>query len=193
MTGAASMLDRSSTALLVIDIQDRLATAMARREAVYAKTSLLIEVAAIVGCPVVVTRQYPAGLGDVVEPIAALIADKELEGLDVLRADKVAFDCFAEESFVDALESLGRRQLLIAGMESHICVTQTALSALERGFDAHVSADACCSREDASHDYAMSRLAHAGAAVTLAESAAYELIGRAGTPEFKALLRVVKG
>jgi nicotinamidase-related amidase len=83
--------------------------------------------------------------------------------------------------------------MVIAGMESHICITQTALTALRSGYDVHVVADACCSRQQASSETALARLASAGAVVTTAESVAYELVGQAGTPEFKRLLAAVKG
>lgn len=190
MTSTASTLQRGSTALVLIDIQQRLAAAMDRRDAVLDRAVFLTRVAGIVGVPVIVTRQYPEGLGDLEPQLADALGE---EADDAARADKVSFDCFAEPAFVSAVERSGASQLLIAGMETHICVTQTALSGLRGGRAVHVCADACCSRDETLHALALARLRHAGAVVTCAESAAYELVGRAGTPEFKALLAAVKG
>lgn len=219
MIPAASTLDRDSSALVIIDVQERLASAMACRAAVVERAAFLARVAEIVGMPVIVTRQYPRGLGDIDPALADVLDsaciscggvrgggstdgvdspgaaddDEALTGRAPGTVDKVTFDCFREPSFVSAVVESGARQLLLAGMETHICVTQTALAGLREGFDVHVCADACCSRDASHHTLALSRLRHAGAVVTCAESAAYELVRRAGTEEFKALLAIVKG
>lgn len=179
--------------LLIIDVQEKLAAAMSRRDHVVARTSLLVRAASITGVPIVVTRQYPRGLGDTEPVLATALRTASENGLAVTCIDKVTFDCFAEPDFTQAVCGRGAGQLLIAGMETHICVAQTALAGLREGFDVHVVADACCSREDEAHELALTRLAHAGAVITTAESVAYELVGQAGTPEFKSLLEVVKG
>ena len=188
----ATLLSAENAVLLVLDVQERLAVAMARRDEVCDSSEFLAAVAGIVGVPVVVTRQYPAGLGDVEPKLAETLTALEAEGLSVTRADKVAFDCFREPAFRDAVEAMDRRQLIIVGMESHICVTQTAISALAAGWDVHVVDDGCCSRSERAHQGAVERLRAAGAVITCAESAAYELVGEAGTPRFKALLGLVK-
>lgn len=182
---------RTDSILLVIDIQERLAAAMHHAERVTSSVVFLAGVAAVVGAPVVVTRQYPRGLGGLVPGLVSHGAPDVLR--NALPFDKLAFDCFEQEGFEDLLVATGRRQVIIAGMETHICVTQTALSALARGYDVHVVVDGCCSRDDAAHDTAVQRLSAAGATLTVAESVAYEWIGRAGTDEFKALLGLVKG
>jgi len=193
MSRAGSRLHRESTVLVIVDVQERLASAMAHKDRVVERVRLLVRAASITRCPVVVTRQYPQGLGDLVPAVLDAIAAAETEGTSVSYTDKVAFDCFAEPGFTAHIDRLGRTQLLIAGMESHICVTQTALAGLDHDLDVHVAADACCSRESAAHDISLTRLSRAGVVVTTAESAAYELVARAGTPEFKALLHAVKG
>ncbi len=191
MFPATGMVRADSAVLLVIDIQERLSRAMARREDVLRRTGLLLAAAEIVGVPVIMTRQYPAGLGDFDVALAERIVDLPQEAAPAV-VDKVTFDCFGEPAFCDALAATGRRQLVICGMETHICVTQTALSALAEGMDVHVVADASCSQADEAHHIALDRLRSAGATVTLAESVAYELVERAGTPQFKALLGAVK-
>jgi len=192
MSHAATIARRDDAALLVIDIQERLAVAMPRRDAILSAADKLMRTAALVGVPVVMTRQYPTGLGNV-EPQLREAAESVSDSTTVLWADKVAFDCFAEPAFSAVLGSTGRRQLVIAGMESHICVVQTALSALRDGFEVHVVGDACCSRDAASHESALARMRDAGAVITTTESVLYELVGEAGTDEFRSLLRIVKG
>jgi len=188
----ATLLNAENAMLLILDVQQRLAAAMARRDEVSGSSEFLAAVAGIVGVPVVVTRQYPAGLGDIEPGLAETLAALEAEGLTVDRADKVAFDCFQEPTFRNAVDSTDRRQLIIVGMESHICVTQTAISGLVAGWDVHVVEDGCCSRSERAHLGAMDRLRAAGVVVTCVESVAYELVGEAGTSQFKALLGLVK-
>lgn len=188
----ANVLDRDRAALVVVDVQERLAAAMGRRDSIISRTRFLISVASIVGMPIVVTRQYPRGLGDTEGPVAEALAQAEEQGAKVVRVDKVSFDCFAEPAFADAVRDLGVQQLLLSGMETHICITQTALAALRMGLEVHVCADACCSRDDENRQLALGRMQSAGAVITTSESAAYELVGAAGTDEFKSLLQVVK-
>lgn len=184
---------RDDAVLLVIDLQERLAAAMERREAVLSAVVRLIRVATLVGMPIVVTRQYPKGLGDT-EPVLVEALDvARKEGAVVTHSDKTTFDCFGEPSFSEPLAAVGRSQVIIAGMETHICITQTALAALREGLDVHVVADGCCSRDSANHDYALDRIRSAGGVVTVTESVMYELVGAAATDEFRALLGIVKG
>lgn len=187
-----AVLSRDSAVLVLIDMQERLASAMSRRDAVVSRALLLLRVASVVGLPVVVTRQYPQGLGATVSVLDEVASALAAEGAELHVVDKVDFDCFSEPGFVDAICRTGRRQILLAGMETHICVAQTALSGVREGYDVHVAADACCSRDHDSHTWALTRLGLAGAAISTAESAAYELVRRAGTDEFRALLAAVK-
>lgn len=184
MTGSLTV-SREDCALVLIDIQERLVGVMRRRDEVVATAVLLARCAAALGIPVLVTRQYPKGLGDTVEGL------REATGqADVI--DKLSFDCSAEPGFISHLERTGRRQVVLAGMEAHICVAQTALGLLERGYDVQVVADAVCSRRDEDRDVALDRLRAAGVVVTTAESTVYEALGRAGTPEFRTVLEAVK-
>lgn len=192
MIPAMSKLERETASLVIIDVQERLAAVMPSREQVLSRAGLVVRAAGIVGAPVLVTRQYPKGLGDTEPVLAAVIGEQQGSDPTAWAVDKVTFDCFEEPAFVDALCATSRRQLVLAGMETHICVTQTALSALREGFDVHVVADACCSRDSLCHEYALRRLVAAGVVLTTAESVAYELVGHAGTPEFKRLLEAVK-
>ena len=190
--GVGDVVARGDAVVVVIDEQERLTAAMERRDAVIASTGRVVRAAALVGVPVIVTRQYPKGLGDLDPLLRDALAAVEQRGTLSAVVDKVAFDCFAEPGFVHALQTTGRAQLVIVGMETHICVAQTALAATARGLSVHVVADACCSRRDDDHEIALSRLARAGTTVTTSESVMYELVGAAGTDEFRALLGIVK-
>ena len=183
---------RDDSVLVVVDEQQRLAAAMARRVPVVAATVRVVRAAALLGIPMVVTRQYPKGLGDLEPELVEAIVAAQAAGAQVFRVDKLSFDCFGEPTFREAVAASGRRQLVLAGMETHICVTQTALAALRGGFDVHVAADACCSREHDHHELAVARMRAAGAVVSVSESVMYEWAGEAGTDEFRELLGIVK-
>jgi isochorismate hydrolase len=126
-----------------------------------------------------------------VPELEEVLVDLAEKGATVRGLDKTAFCCAAETDFVEELEALGRSQVVIVGMETHICVTQTAL-ALKADYEVHVAADAVCSRTMENHLVALDRLTAAGIVVTTSESVMYEAVGRAGTPEFKSLLEIVK-
>jgi nicotinamidase-related amidase len=187
-----TVVSRDNAVLVVVDQQERLLAAMERREQVVAASIRLVMTARLVGLPVVVTRQYPKGLGDIDPALRAAVSRAEQDGLSVRRIDKVAFDCFGDVGFVEALTCATRRQLVLVGIETHICVTQTALSALREEYDVHAIADACCSRDILDHTVALERMRAAGAAVSTSESVMYELVGRAATDEFRELLGIVR-
>ncbi|MGB4592427.1 MAG: isochorismatase family protein [Coriobacteriia bacterium] len=178
------VIRRDDVALLVVDVQERLAAVMPRRAEVVAATSLLMRTAELLGIPIIATRQNPGGLGPIVPEIAGLVTS--------IAVDKLSFDCMAEDTFVSALQGTGRRQVVLVGMEAHICVAQTALALLAAGYSVHVVADAVCSRRDTDRDVALARLRHAGVEVTTAEAVAFEAVGEAGTGEFRAALALVK-
>lgn len=172
-------------ALVVVDVQERLAGVMPRRDEVVASAAMLARAAVVLGIPVIITRQYPQGLGETVTELAEAVPDAVV-------VDKVDFSCPAEPAFRDALERTGRRQVVLAGMETHICVTQTALALLAADYEVYVVADATCSRRDRDHAGALERLRAEGVVVTASESVIYEALGRAGTPAFRQVLEIVK-
>ncbi|MCX8007041.1 MAG: isochorismatase family protein [Coriobacteriia bacterium] len=176
---------RHSAALVVIDVQDRLAAAMPRRDETVASVRALAAGARELGVPVIVTRQYPKGIGEVVPELADVLL-----GAQVI--DKTAFDCMAEPAFAQALRSVERECALLCGMEAHICVSQTAMSMAASGVRPIVVADAVCSRRDLDRDVALDRLRLWGIEVATLEQVLYEMLGRAGTDEFKRVLEIVK-
>ncbi len=185
MAGSPLLVERGSAVLVVIDLQERLVAAMERREAVVGAAVFLIEAARTLGMPVIISRQYPRGLGDLVTPVA-----DASEGLEPV--DKVTFSCLDEPVFRRALAETGRRHAVLVGMETHVCVAQTALDLLLAGYSVHVAADGVCSRRDADHEVALDRMRAAGVTVSSAESVVYEALGSAEAPEFKAVLELVK-
>lgn len=191
MSAHPDLIDRDDLVLLVVDVQDRLAAAMDDRDATVAAIARLVRVAVIVGAPIVVTRQYPQGLGGTVPEIETVLEDAGAT-VPVSIVDKTAFCACEEPGFLPALGLSGRRQVAIVGMETHICVTQTALALAASGYRVHVVEDACCSRRARDHGTALARLRAHDVTVTCAESLMYEAVGRAATPEFKRLLAVVK-
>ena len=190
---AARLVRGDGLVLVVVDVQDRLAAVMHRRDAVVRVAGILVRAAAILHAPVIVTRQYPKGLGDTAPELIVVLDSVAASGSPLVAVDKMDFDCMAEPTFRDALAATGRTHVALAGMETHICVTQTALALAADGYMPHVVADAVCSRRDPDHEVALARLRAAAVDVLPSESVIYEALGRAGTREFRAVLEVVKG
>ena len=180
------MLQRNKSALCVVDIQERLAATMGEREAVLHGTRQLVLAAKRLGVPVLVTEQYPKGLGPTEPAVVEALGDAYAP------IEKLAFGCAGEPAFGDALAATGRRQVLLCGMEAHVCVLQTCLQLLENDCVVHVAADAVCSRAPAHKAVALDTMRQAGAVVTCVEAAVFQWLGCAGTPEFKDVLKLVK-
>lgn len=186
MRGIAKFqLERGATALLVIDIQERLATAMAERGKVVGNTGHLIAAAKLLGVPVVHAEQYPKGLGPTVPELREALGP-------AAAVEKMTFDCCGEPAFAPALEAAGRATVVVCGMETHVCVLQTVLGLLARGKIVHVAADAVCSRTAENHRIALELMRDAGAVVTCTETVLFQLLERCGTPEFKTIQTRIK-
>jgi len=181
-------LQAEQCALVVVDIQEKLLPPIFNKEQLVRNTQLLIRLAGIVGIPALVTTQYSKGLGPTVPEIASLLPQVE-------QFDKVEFSCFGSERFCSAVKSFpdNRNTLLVCGMETHICVMQTVLTALDRGYIVHVAADAVGSRAEMNWKLGLDRMRDAGAVITSTEMAMYELLRASGTPAFKQMLPYIKG
>jgi nicotinamidase-related amidase len=182
-----TLLRPESTALVVVDLQGKLLPVISGRERVVKNSLLLMRLAEILKIPVILTTQYRKGLGDIVpEVLAAAPATAPL--------DKVSFGCFGDEGFLNHLKGLaGRDQLVVTGIESHICVAQTVLGALDQGYQVHLVSDAVGSRAEENCKTGLARMERAGAILSSAEMAAYELLGRSDSDAFKAMLPHFKG
>lgn len=177
------LLNRQSTVLVVVDMQEPFLSVIHGREALTANVTLLCRAARILQIPIVTTTQYAARMGGVVPEVADAMGDVEA-------LDKMRFSCIGAHGFLDRLE--GKTQVVLCGVETHICVTQTACDLLIRGLDIHIAADAVSSRTFEKHKLGMERLRDAGARPCATEAAVYEWLGEAGTPEFKQILALVK-
>jgi nicotinamidase-related amidase len=179
------MLDRDACALVVIDYQEKLLPKIHGAEAVTEQAVKLIRFARELGIPILWTEQYPKGLGRTVGTIA-----EELKGHTPI--EKTAFGCLGDAAFSKALEDTGRKQLLITGIEAHVCVLQTGLTALEERYEVYVPRDAVGSRSEKEYEAGLERLEGAGAEIVTTEMAMFEVLREAGTPEFKRVLPLIK-
>jgi nicotinamidase-related amidase len=179
-----SKLHPGDTLLLLIDLQDKLMPAIYEAAAVIDATRKLIESARVLEVPLVATEQYPAGLGPTCAEVARCLAGEA-------PIAKMKFTGCVEP-VVQRLRDAGRPHVLVAGVEAHVCVQQTVLDLLRLGYRPYVCADAVGSRRPLDRDVALERMRRAGAVVTTAESAVFELLGEAGTDAFKRVLKVVK-
>jgi nicotinamidase-related amidase len=176
-----SKLDPGRAALLVIDVQEAFRKAVPTFDQVARAAGILVRGADAVGIPVIVTEQYPKGLGATDAQVSEALPD----GVEPL--EKLVFSAPAADGF----DLGGRDQALICGIETHVCVNQTALDLLARGVEVHVARDAVGSRFEENREIGLERMRRAGATVTSVETALFELVGRAGTEEFRAVQRLV--
>ena len=183
---ARQPLNSQQCALLVIDIQEKLLPPIHENQRLVRNSQLLIRLANILKLPVIATTQYMKGLGPIVPEIASLLPA-------VQPLDKLEFGCFGNSEFCSNIAALrGRNTLLLCGMETHICVLQTALGALNQGHIVHVAADAVGSRTELSWKLGLERMRDAGVVISSTEMMIYELLGRSGSVEFKEMLKWLK-
>jgi nicotinamidase-related amidase len=187
MEAARRLLEAGQCALIVVDIQDKLLPPIFNKDAMVKNAQLLIRLAKILSLPVMVTTQYSKGLGATVPEIASLLTD-------LRTIDKLEFGCFGSDEFRSGLKKLpgNRNTLLLCGMESHICVTQTALGALNDGYLVQVASDAVGSRSEWNWKVGLERMRAAGAVISSTEMMMYELLRCSGTAQFKELLPYIK-
>ena len=183
------LLTRDKSQLLIVDVQDRLLDAMSAKSRLVQRCVRLVQAAKALDIPITVSEQYPQGLGATIESIRWALPNS------ASIMSKVEFSCVKNEPLRDRLHELrrqGRQQVVIAGIEAHVCVMQTTIDLENYGFDAFVVADAVSSRSKTSKRFALARLAKAGADIVDSEMVLFEWLGRAGTPEFKELQALVK-
>ncbi len=180
------LLHAEASALLLVDFQPAFMKAIPDIEPVLARARFLTQVAQALDVPIVVSEQIPDRMGATDSTIQALLG----QATPVLA--KTSFGCWGDPAWRDAVEGLGRRQLLIAGIETHICVLQTALALLGEGYDVGIIHDAVACRPVGAHWQALGRTQQAGGALVHSESAAYEWLGDSRHPRFKSVLEIVK-
>ncbi len=178
-------VNRAKAGLVVVDIQERLLPAMLEKERVTGNSEKLIRAARILGVPVVATEQYRKGLGSTVPEIAAA-----MENFAPL--EKLTFSACGAEGWHTALKEANVSDFILCGIECHVCVTQTCLDLLDCGFRVFVVADATSSRTAENYSAGLERMRDAGAVIASTEMILFELLGKAGTGEFKQVLNLVK-
>jgi len=180
-------LEANLCALVVIDIQEKLLPPIFQKEQLIKNSQLLIRLAGVLRVPVLMSTQYAKGLGGTVPEIASLLPETKA-------IDKQMFSCFGSDVFCSLLKRLpGKRNtLLLCGMESHICVMQTALGALWDGYLVHVASDAVSSRTEWNWKIGLERMRSAGAIISSTEMIIYELLRSSRSPEFKEMLKHLK-
>jgi nicotinamidase-related amidase len=181
-------LEADRCALLVIDVQEKLLPPIFQKEQLIKNSQLLTRLAGLLKIPALVSTQYAKGLGNTVPEIASLLPETHA-------IDKQMFSCFGSDLFCSVLKRLpgNRNTVLLCGMESHICVTQTALGALREGYIVHVASDAVSSRTEWNWKIGLERMRSAGAVISSTEMIIYELLRTSGSPAFKELLPHLRG
>ncbi len=181
MTRHDALLHRDRSVVLVVDLQERLSQEVAHRDRTVSAAGKLVEGARILGVPVLVTEHNPRLKGPSVNQIR-----------DFSPINKQIFSCFQVEAFREAIAAFPGKQLVLAGLESHICVCQTALDAMAHGWQVHVVEDACSSRTTENHQVGLRKMEGAGVLPATVETVLFEWMERAGTDEFRKILPLIK-
>lgn len=182
-------LDPTTTLLVVVDVQEKLSAAMPADAlaSLMKNTGILLETAKVLGMRVVATEQYPKGLGATVPAIA-----EKLASLGVTPMSKTTFDACSDLAIARSIAEVDPRAVIVVGMESHVCVFQTARELVKRGYATYVVADAVTSRREENRQLGLALAERAGAVVTGTETVAFDLLGQAGTDAFKAVSKLVR-
>lgn len=178
-------LNKEDSLLVIIDIQERLARVMEKRQNVIDNVLHLVEMSKLLSIPIILTEQYPKGLGQTVEEIKTALPEYR-------PIEKLSFNCCNEREFISAIGSYNRKSIILTGMETHICVLQTALGLLKEGYKVHIVSDAVCSRSYENHRVGLELMRDAGAVITCTETVLFQHLQVAGTEEFKAISKRIK-
>lgn len=189
------MLSKDQAVLVVVDVQSRLLPAIHEADDAVQQMIRLIQGFRIVGAPILVTEQYPKGIGETDERIRKAITapdpiTKREHPFEPI--EKMAFSCMLHDPFRHALAATGRRQVVLCGIEAHVCVHQTAMHLLEHTYHVEVAADAISSRSPRNREIAIERMRTEGAKITCVETAVFEMLEYCGTDPFKAWVKVIK-
>jgi nicotinamidase-related amidase len=179
------LIERNQSLLLIVDIQEKLAPAIHDGAAAIANNKRLLAAAEQLGVPVFVSEQYVRGLGPTVAELQALLAGAE-------RFEKTHFSCTREPGVLERLATRGRRQIIVTGMETHVCVLQTALGLLAAGYAVFLVEDAASSRTPQNRAAAIARLRAAGAGIVTTEMVLFEWLERAATDAFRSLMPLIR-
>lgn len=178
-------LERTDSILLIIDVQEKLSKVMKVKDDVVKNCLHLIELAKTYNIPILVTEQYPKGLGQTLEEIRdALPSYNPIE--------KLSFNCCEEPLFLERIKDVNKKNVIIVGMETHICILQTCIGLLKMGLNIHIVKDAVCSRFKENWKTGIELMRDAGAVITCTETILFQVLKIAGTEEFRAISRRIK-
>ena len=175
----------NNTVALVIDIQEKLFPHIDNHDRMLRNSEILLAGLQVLGIPVIVTEQYPKGLGSTINEIRNLITDFH-------PIEKLSFSCCGEENFLKTVQGYGKRNIVILGIETHVCVLQTVMDLIERGYQPVIIEDCVSSRKPSDREIALKRMAREGVIITTYESILFELCEVAGTDQFKQISKLVK-
>ena len=179
------MLDIEKTALVVVDVQGKLAELMYDKETVFANCVVLVKTAKILGVPILWCQQYPKALGETIPQLAELLAGES-------PIDKLCFSCAGHPDFIARLNELKREQVILCGIETHVCVHQTAMDLLDRDYDVHLIADATSSRTESNRKIGIQRMRDEGVCISSTEMALFELLRTAEHADFKEVAKLIR-
>jgi len=182
-----SRIEREEAVLVVVDVQDVLMKKMNQEvgKNVIRNIQTLLTFVKKMAIPILITEQYPKGLGKTVPEI-------KMELGSILPIEKVSFSCCGVETFNDKLNQLGRKQIILTGIETHVCVLQTADDLIQKGYEVHAVADAICSRSKLDWEIGLKWMEKRGAMISTTEIIAFQLLKEAGTEEFRGLSKLLK-
>ncbi len=181
-----AILNKDNSILLIIDIQEKLLKAQFNKEEIEKKTAILAEAASILGVTTIVSEQYPKGLGHTIESI------KEKLPADTVVVEKASFSCCGEENFRNTVKGLNKKQVIVCGMETHVCVHQTVNDLIAMGLEVHIVQDAVGSRKEWEYNQGIKRMLHCGIIPSTTETAIFELLKDAKNHNFKAIQALIK-
>lgn len=179
------MLTTENTCLVVVDIQEKLLPVMQKPEHVLKNASILVQMAKTLDLPILWCQQAPRALGPTVDEIATLLAD-------TVPIDKTSFSCCGDQAFMQKIDHLKPETTILCGIESHVCVFQTAMDLIQHGLKVHVAADATSSRTQENKTIGLDRMAEEGAVITSTEMLMFELLRDANHEKFSELAKLIK-
>jgi len=185
-TPHANLLSAANAALVIVDLQEAFRGVIFEFERVAARTAIVVEAAGLLGLPVLATEQYPQKLGATVETVYRVLPQSAAV------TSKTAFSACGAHPFVHALETTGRKQIILCGIESHVCMNQTAHDLIARGYQVHVPVDCTSSRTAENRKIGLDKMLRAGALPSSSEMALFELMRDAKHPHFKAISKLIK-
>jgi nicotinamidase-related amidase len=185
MRNDATLLAPDDCFMLVVDVQQSMLALCKHADRTFKHCMALIEMATILDLPIIFSEHNADKLGGVIPNLLEKVSDAPV-------LNKLAFSCFQDAQLRETMDALGRKTLILIGLETHVCIFQTGADALQRGYGVHVAMDAVCSRSTLNWEVGLRRLERAGAVVSSTEMVIFELLNRAGTPEFRRALPLIK-